>query len=135
MKIALIGFGAVGQGVARALVEKREILRKFLGDYRVVAITDSMGGLADEDGVDLKRAIEIKRRNGRLPEGVNSIDVIEGMDIDVCVEMTPTNIEDGEPGLTHIERCLKILKRKDRYERFKKKSSYLFSVTLLSFDC
>ncbi len=107
MKIALIGFGAVGQGVARALVEKREILRKFLGNYRVVAITDSRGGIADEDGVDLKRAIEIKRRNGRLPEGVNSIDVIEGMDIDVCVEVTPTNIEDGEPGLTHIERCLK----------------------------
>ncbi len=107
IRIAIFGFGAVGRGVAEVLIEKRDLLNGLIGDYRVVAVTDSKGGIIDENGVDLRRAIEIKKRNGRLPEGVTTLDVIESVDFDVCVEVTVTNIETGEPGLTHIRECLR----------------------------
>ena len=107
IRIAIFGFGAVGQGVAEVLIEKRESLRKLIGDYKVVAITDSKGGIVNEDGIDLVEALRIKRLKGHLPEKVSTLDVIKSLDFDVGIEVTPTNIQTGEPGLTHIEECLK----------------------------
>ncbi len=107
IKIAIFGFGSVGQGVAEVLLSKGDVIRRIIGDFEVVAVTDSKGGLADENGVDLAEALEIKRKRKRLPEGVTTMDVIENMDFDVGIEVTVTNIEHGEPGLTHIKECLK----------------------------
>ncbi len=106
MKIAIIGFGSVGRGVASVLIEKREILKKYLGDYRVVAVTDSRGGVFDEKGLNLREVLEVKRR-GSLPREITSIEVVKDLEFDVCIEVTPTNIENGEPGLTHIKECLR----------------------------
>ena len=107
IKIAIFGFGSVGQGVAEVLLNKGDFLRKIIGDFKVVAVTDSKGGLADENGIDLAKALEIKRKRKRLPDGVTTMDVIENMDFDVGIEVTVTNIEHGEPGLTHIKECLR----------------------------
>ncbi len=107
IRIAIFGFGAVGRGVAEVLLRKGDRLRRIFGDFKVVAVTDSKGGLVDDDGVDLAEAIEIKRKRKRLPEGITTLDVIENVEFDVCVEVTVTNIDDGEPGLTHIRECLK----------------------------
>ncbi|HIP24996.1 MAG TPA: homoserine dehydrogenase [Archaeoglobus profundus] len=107
IRIAIFGFGAVGQGVAEVLIEKRESLRKLIGEYKVVAITDSKGGIVNEDGIDLVETLRIKRLKSHLPEGVTTLDVIKNLDFDVGIEVTPTNIQTGEPGLTHIEECLK----------------------------
>jgi homoserine dehydrogenase len=107
MKIAIIGFGSVGRGVAEVLAKKKDTLKLFLGDYKVVAVTDSRGGIVDENGLDLLEVLEIKRKRGYLPNGISSLDVVKELDIDVCIEVTPTNIENGEPGLTHIKECLK----------------------------
>jgi len=107
IKIAIFGFGSVGQGVAGVLLSKGDVIRRLIGDFEVVAVTDSKGGLADENGVDLAEALEIKRKRKRLPEGVTTMYIIENMDFDVGIEVTVTNIEHGEPGLTHIKECLK----------------------------
>ncbi len=107
MRIAIVGFGSVGRGVAKVLIEKRSYLRNLIGDYRVVAVTDSKGGVYDENGLDLRKVLEIKRRKGSLPEEITSIEVVRDLDFDVCIEVTPTNVESGEPGLTHIRECLK----------------------------
>ncbi|ADB57346.1 homoserine dehydrogenase [Archaeoglobus profundus] len=106
MRIAIIGFGSVGRGVAEVLIEKRDYLKRYLGDYKVVAVTDSKGGVFDENGLDLREVLEMKKR-GSLPKRVTSIEVVRELDFDVCIEVTPTNIENGEPGLTHIKECLK----------------------------
>ena len=106
MRIAIIGFGSVGRGVAEVLIEKRDYLKRYLGDYRVVAVTDSKGGVFDEEGLNLREVLEMKRR-GSLPKRITSIEVVRELDFDVCIEVTPTNIENGEPGLTHMKECLK----------------------------
>jgi homoserine dehydrogenase len=107
MRIAIIGFGSVGRGVAEVLLEKREFLRKFIGNYKVVAVTDSRGGVYNERGLDLREILDVKRKRGSLPRQITSMDVVRELDFDVCIEVTPTNIENGEPGLTHIKECLK----------------------------
>ncbi len=106
MRIAIIGFGSVGRGVAEVLIEKRDYLKRYLGDYKVVAVTDSKGGVFDEEGLNLREVLEMKRR-GSLPKRITSIEVVRELDFDVCIEVTPTNIENGEPGLTHMKECLK----------------------------
>ncbi len=105
MKIAIFGFGAVGRGVARVLAD-RERMQKVLGDYSVVAVADSKGSIVSEN-VNLMEALKIKEKDGRLPEGMSVKEIIESVDFDVALELTPTNIESGEPGLTHIKDCLK----------------------------
>jgi len=59
----------------------------------------------DESGVNLKDVLALKQK-GNLPSGLTTLDLIEKADFDVAIEATPTNIEHGEPGLTHIKACL-----------------------------
>ncbi len=43
LKLSVIGFGAVGQGLARSILSKKEYLDKQGIDLRVVGISDSKG--------------------------------------------------------------------------------------------
>jgi len=104
IKIAILGFGAVGQGVAEILAD-RERIERWIGRYEVVAVADSKGSICSGDGISLEEAIRTKKR-GSLPKGKSAMEIIEEMDFDVAIEATPTNIETGEPGLTHIKACL-----------------------------
>lgn len=58
-KIALLGFGVVGQGLAEILEEKGELLRSGLGlDAKIVAISDVMkGSLYHPEGLDISIAL------------------------------------------------------------------------------
>ncbi len=105
IKLAIFGFGAVGRGVAKILIDKERI-RRLIGEYTVVAIADSKGAIIS-DSIDLKKALEIKNKEGSLPERLTVDEIIDSVDFDVALELTPTNIKTGEPGLTHIKKCLK----------------------------
>jgi homoserine dehydrogenase len=101
--IAIIGFGSVGQGVAYQLMEKAEKLKELIGNYRIVAVADSKGSVVDEHGLDITDVIK-KKQKGNL-KGKTAIEVIESVDFDIAIEVTTTNVSDGEPGLTYIRRC------------------------------
>src|SRR5665647_1985618 len=96
-KIAIIGFGAVGQGVARVVQNVPQL--------EVVAIADSKGVALTPDLED----VLARKRAGKSIANSNltALDVIRTVDNDVVVEVTPTNIDDGEPGLTHFREALK----------------------------
>ena len=110
VRIAIVGFGNVGKGVAEVIKrKKREIRRKYGLDMRVVSIVDLWGAVINEEGLDIdtvQQEIEkIKRGEGEKwlkMEQIPSLDVIRNVEHDVTVEATPTNIENGEPGLSHI---------------------------------
>ena len=107
MKIILVGFGVIGRGVAKVIDEKRKSLKEKYGfEPKIVAICDSSGAAIDENGLDLKKAIEIKEKTGKIVnyngKKMSSVEVIENLDADVVVEATPTNIKTGEPAKTHI---------------------------------
>jgi homoserine dehydrogenase len=109
MKIILVGFGVIGKGVAKVIEEKKaHLMEKYSLDLKVVAICDSSGAAICEEGLDLKKALEIKEKTGKIinyPEKgkeISILDVIKTVDADVIVEATPTNIETGEPAKTYM---------------------------------
>ena len=100
MRVALLGFGAVGQGVARMLGEKDLPLT-------LTAVADSKGGVIDHGGIPIPALFSRKAESGCCGDpGISALDIVESGAYDILVEVTPTNIGTGEPALTHIRRAL-----------------------------
>ena len=110
VRISIIGFGYVGSGVAEVVTRKRaEIARKHGLDLKIVGVADLRGVVVDEDGLSAKtlRKLSAGERGvgswkEAAAEGLTSLDLIKEVEHEVVVEATPTNVETGEPGLTHI---------------------------------
>jgi len=115
MRMIIVGFGTVGQNLARILQSKEnQLLREFGFHPRVVAVVDRGGGMIDPKGLDLNRALTVKRTGGSVAQDpelgrpkVHAKEVIEGVEAEAVLELTPTNIADGEPGLSHIKVALR----------------------------
>jgi len=113
MKLILIGFGTVGQGLAELLVEKKFTLKRKHGlDCTVVGISDMLkGSCYDPEGIDLDAALA-KAAAGEslttLPGGVDwdALEMIANADADVCCEITYTDIKTGQPATDHIRAAL-----------------------------
>lgn len=115
MRLVFVGFGNLGRGLARILLEKCEFLREgFKLSPRVVAAVDERGAAVDERGLKLQRLLRVAQQAGTVAaypsrgrEGRLAVEVIKGVDCDVVLELTPTNIKTGEPGLTHIKTAMR----------------------------
>jgi len=116
LKVALIGFGNLGKGLTRVLLEKGDYLKEKSGVFlEVTAAVDSGGAIIDEEGINIKDLLEAGQREGSIAEhidggeiGTTALDVIERVNSDLVVELTPTSIKDGEPGLTHIKKSMEL---------------------------
>ncbi|MBS7634956.1 homoserine dehydrogenase, partial [Candidatus Bathyarchaeota archaeon] len=114
VNLILIGFRSVGQGIAEILRLRGPVLKEKHGlDLRVIAIVDRGGAAVSKVGLDLTRALEVKKLLGSVSAmktvgkpGLSAVGVIEDLDGDIVVEVTSNNLENGEPGLTHIKRAL-----------------------------
>jgi len=104
LKISIIGFGVVGQGVAHAILSKQKYLNDIGIDLRVIGISDSKGCVISPDGIDLESTLKRKKQKGTVAKGDGSgIDIIRDIQHDIVVEVTPTNIQNGEPGLGNMQ--------------------------------
>lgn len=114
--LAFIGFGTVGRGLAELLIEKRSLLEKVYGiEWRVVAISDiKLGSIVDDNGIILTEALRLADSGGNLEvlpaqrKGLSAVDVIRESSANTIIEVTWTNIVDGEPGYTHIKTALSL---------------------------
>ena len=103
-KLVILGFGAVGQGVARAISMKKEMIKdKFGVSLKIVAAGDSSTSAICQDGLDEELLLKTKEESGKLknyPEygsEISGIDILDAVDYDCLIEATPTNIVDAEP--------------------------------------
>ncbi len=106
VRISLVGFGIVGHGVLEVVRRKRELLRNMGLDLLVVSVTDINGTLFDEKGIDPQRLHGARTLEGIANMGIIGKEAIQEIDSDLVVEVTPTNIAHGQPGLGHIEEAL-----------------------------
>ncbi len=115
MRIVLIGCGVVGQSFARILIRREAELVKNYGFHpRVVAMVDRGGAAINPKELNLEKMLSSKVEKGTVAANreygclaMSALDVIESVEAEAMVEATPTNIEDGEPGLSHIKTAFK----------------------------
>ena len=117
MRIVLVGFGVVGQSFVKILLSKSAELYSTFGlNPRVVACVDSDGMAVSPGGLDLGRLLEAKRTKKSVSayhdkrDYLNTTDLIENTEAEVMIELTPTNLENGEPGISHIVSAMKTKK-------------------------
>lgn len=109
MRVIMVGFGVVGQSLAKLLLSRTEDLYSKYGiKPRVVACVDNKGSAISPAGLDLQRLLEAKKEKntvGAYDKSASRFEpthVIENVDAEVVLECTPTNLTTGEPGTTHI---------------------------------
>jgi len=116
MRIILIGYGVVGQSFTKLLLSRLVDLYNLYGmKPRIVACVDNKGSAIDTSGLDIQRLLEIKKSKGTVGEYYNNnksnlepLQIIENIDAEIVMELTPTNLSDGEPGLSHITSAMKF---------------------------
>jgi homoserine dehydrogenase len=138
-KIALIGFGTVGQGLCEILISKQDELKTKYGfDHSIVAISDLVkGSVYAEDGLDVKECLYLIDNDQSLTEytagpcvtGWDSLKTITHTNADVICELTFTDLVSGEPASTH---CRTAFSSKKHVVTSNKGPAALFYNQLLS---
>ncbi|MFO7792189.1 MAG: homoserine dehydrogenase [Candidatus Saliniplasma sp.] len=112
-KLAFIGFGVVGQGLAEILVEK-DFHKNYDFDHEVVAISDmKLGSIYDPEGLDMRKVLDIVEKGENLDQypadetGWDPIETIEKSNANTVIEVTYTDMETGGPALDHVRTALK----------------------------
>jgi homoserine dehydrogenase len=118
VRLGLIGFGNVGQGLAQILKESHEdYVRDFGLDLRIVAICDPLkGGAFDPEGLDPAVLLDAVTREGNLNSlpsakpGWDAFALIFKSNADVIVEMSYTDLKTGQPATDHIKAAIALKK-------------------------
>ncbi len=113
-KLAFIGFGVVGQGLAEILNEKeKELKAKYDFEFEILAISDmELGSIYNENGLDIDEILELVEQDKDLSEypeggtGYSAIQTIEETEADTIIEVTFTDMETGGPALDHVRTAL-----------------------------
>lgn len=108
IRLIIVGFGTVGQALAEELERRREELKERIGGVAVVAVADSRSSTVNQDGLDLGKLIETKQRSGAVGKAgtPGALELINGEEADILVEVASAGGTDGEPGLSRISRAL-----------------------------
>lgn len=113
-RLALIGFGVVGQGLASVLRDRGEMLAQRFGlQLQIVAVADALkGSVYDPQGIDPAALLDAVAADGSLRRikaphtGWDALRTIAEAEADVVVELTYTNLQTGEPAISHVRRAL-----------------------------
>lgn len=116
-RLALIGFGNVGQGFAQILQERgAELAQRFGAELQIVAVSDLLkGSVYDPQGLDPAALLAaVEGATGELPladieaphHGWDALRTIGESNADVVLEMSYTDLETGEPALTHVRHAV-----------------------------
>jgi homoserine dehydrogenase len=114
LRLALLGFGNVGRAFARLLLRKAPTLK---ADYHLTCsvvglMTARHGGAVNPEGLDLQRALDLSQSGLSLeplsvvPSPDDGLLFIHACAADVLIELTPLNLDNGEPAITHVRTAL-----------------------------
>lgn len=113
VRLALIGFGNVAQGLTQILQEQAQRIIQQRGlQIMIVAIADPLKGSAfEENGLDPSTLLDSIRQTGTLANlngpGWDAMEMIQNSPADVVVEMSYTNLQTGEPSTTYMAEALR----------------------------
>lgn len=114
VRVAMIGFGTVGQGFVRIVAERGEELRRRYGlEIRITAVSDlARGSVHDPAGLDPGALLRAVEGDGTLaavdaPDvGWDALTTVARAQADVVAEVSYTDLTSGEPALTHVRAAI-----------------------------
>ncbi len=112
-RLALVGFGNVGQAFARLLLRKEQTLLDEYGlTFTVTGIaTGRHGSVIDPEGVDLDRALAEAAAGFTgiifLKDNLDTLNFISACPADALLENSPVNHQTGEPAAEHLRAALR----------------------------
>jgi homoserine dehydrogenase len=113
VKLALTGFGNVGQGMATLLRDHGEEYEHRYGVRLLLSgVADRGGGVTDPAGLDPSALLAAKSERGTvaaLPSGKQGLEGEEFLTASgahILVEAASTNFEDAEPGWSYVQVAL-----------------------------
>jgi homoserine dehydrogenase len=109
-RFVLVGAGNIGRGLLQILSQKAETLRQRQGwNIIPVAVVDSSGAAIHEEGLDIAQVLKLKQSGQGVAEypkcgrqGLTALQTLDEAQADLLVELSPTNLQHGEPGLSAI---------------------------------
>jgi len=115
MRIILVGYGIVGKGVTTILAKRYlEKVASYGFNPKVVAIADIDGAVINTRGFSSEKLETFKQKGYPVSADVefghkdmSALEVIESVEAEVVVEVTPVNIKNAEPALSHITKAFK----------------------------
>jgi homoserine dehydrogenase len=115
MRIILVGYGIVGKGVTTILANKYlEKVASYGFNPKVVAIADIDGAVINNRGFSPDKLEAFKQKGHTIStdvefghKGMSALEVIENVEAEVVVEVTPVNIKNAEPAISHIIKAFK----------------------------
>jgi len=113
-RIALLGFGNVGQAFVRLLQRKKDLLLQDHNlSFSITGIATGRHGIAfDPLGLDLERALQLITTGNRIDmlsrrlSLVNPLEFITSCGADILFENTPVNYADGQPAVEYLRTTL-----------------------------
>lgn len=113
-RLALLGFGNVGQAFARLLQGKESLLLQVHDlTFTITGIATAHHGTAmDPQGIDIGRALQLINQRSDLallskhPPLKDMVEFIRNCDADVLFENTPVNYTDGQPAVDYLRTAL-----------------------------
>ncbi len=114
LRLSLIGFGVVGQGLAELLSNRQTLLLEHYDcDITLVSVASGRQGfIYREEGLDIPLLLDLAAKGQPFTQhpGVkhwtNALEGLRATGGDVLVEATGTNLRDAEPGISHIRAAL-----------------------------
>ncbi|MBC35164.1 MAG: homoserine dehydrogenase [Bacteroidetes bacterium] len=110
-KIALLGFGTVGQGLCEILKDKATYLKEKYGfDYEIVAVADfAFGNVYNPNGLDVDLMLKEAAAKQKFTKDVvdmDNVQLIKECNADLMCELTYTDLETGGPAIDHCKAAL-----------------------------
>ena len=109
MRVFLSGFGTVGQGFAEVIKRRRDFFEEKYGEQPVVVgVIDSKTFAVDQNGLDLDKLVARKQQKQGVSDEkyTDSLAVMDSVNYDLLIEVSPTDVETGGTGLKNIRHAL-----------------------------
>nr|MBC7244960.1 homoserine dehydrogenase [Chloroflexota bacterium] len=109
-RFALVGIGNIGRSLLRILLQKQDMLGARFGlQLSLVAAVDSSGAALHDGGLDISQVLHLKETGQSVAvypqygqRGWTALDALKQSNAHLLIELSPTNLKHGEPGLSAI---------------------------------
>jgi len=107
---AIIGLGNIGRRLLELIERRHDLLSSRYGlEFHLVEAVDSTGVAVSPTGLDMRAIVDLKLAGqgiANYPEwglpGMSAMKMLHLRDFDLLVDVSPTNLRSGEPGLSCI---------------------------------